>query len=375
MNQQGDDTELKAAFAEFKELLKRESEPVGASLAPEITLEPRSFSAPARQQAKEPSSVSAKTEHFAPLRPAAPQAPRADHDVDAFGSEPLSAPVLAADAEQIRRSRLIYLSLAIVFAGLVGLGVTLVKSPGTASEPAIADIAPPEEPGTEQAALEPPAIGDEKEAAPATAETPLPAEKAEGTQTPEAPTPKAAAAERVLPLPGVPPVEDAAPATAKAGPAPKQAAAAPIAAPAAPAAGGIAQPAAKTSTAALQPATRAAEPEAPVAAEPARTETKAAAKPAEKPAKVAKPKAKPAAAQTAAKPQKPAAPAAVADRVEPPPPPAPAPAATVAAPPPPPPPSDNGGAFGFVKRTVNTVGSTVNSVGSTIGDLGRSVIP
>ena len=33
MNQKSDDTELKAAFAEFKELLRRESEPVSASSA------------------------------------------------------------------------------------------------------------------------------------------------------------------------------------------------------------------------------------------------------------------------------------------------------------------------------------------------------
>lgn len=370
MNQQGDDTELKAAFAEFKELLKRESEPVGASLAPEITLEPRNFAAPSRPQAKETSGSFAKTEHFAPLRPAAPQA-RVDHGDEALESELVSAPALAEAAEQTRRSRLIYLSLAIVFAGLTGLGVTLVKNSGATSEPAIADIAPPLEPGAEQASLEPPALDEEKASAPKPAVEPAPSEEAEAAPAAEAPAPKAAA-NAAVPLPGVPPVEDAAPTTASSAPAapaaPKQAAApvaaAPIATPAAPPAGGFAPPAAKTSTAALQPATSAVEPEAPAASQPAKPETKAASKPVEKPAKVVKPKTKPAPAQTAAKPPKPPAPApAVAERAEPAPPPSPAPAA-----PPPPPPGDNGGAFGFVKRTVN-------SVGSTIGDLGRSVIP
>lgn len=367
MNQQGDDKELKAAFAEFKELLKRESEPVGASLAPEITLEPRTFATPSRSQAKESPGDSMKTEHFAPLRPAAPQA-RVDDGDEALEAEFPSAPALAEAAEQTRRRRLIYLSLAIVFAGLTGLGVTLVKNNGATSEPAIADIAPPLEPGAEQASLEPPALDDEKAStekasAPKPAVEPAPSEEAEAAPAAESPAPKAAA-NAAVPLPGVPPVEDAAPA---APPAAKQAAApaaaAPIATPAPAPAGGFAPPAAKTSTAALQPATPAVEPEAP-AAQPAKAEAKAAAKPVEKPAKVAKPKTKPAPAQTAAKPPKPPAPApAVAERAEPAPPPAPTPAA-----PPPPPPSDNGGAFGFVKRTVN-------SVGSTIGDLGRSVIP
>ena len=88
-----------------------------------------------------------------------------------------------------------------------------------------------------------------------------------------------------------------------------------------------------------------------------------------KPAKTAKPS-QARQGQTAAKPQKPRAPSAVADART-----AVAPAAA------PPPPrahaaagaERHGGAFGFVKRTLNTVGSTVNSVGSTIGDLGRSV--
>ena len=48
MNQGSDDKELKAAFAEFKELLRRESEPVGASGAPEVRLEPTFDPPPAR---------------------------------------------------------------------------------------------------------------------------------------------------------------------------------------------------------------------------------------------------------------------------------------------------------------------------------------
>jgi hypothetical protein len=358
MNPQGDDKELKAAFAEFKELLRRESEPVGPTFAPEIRLEPRaSADTPPRHQDKQHSSGGGMTEAWAALRAAPPQPPETE-DGDEAVYEALSKPILGADSEQMRRRRLLYLSVAIICAGLAGLGGALVKNSGAAPEPAIADIAPPEA-GTEQASLEQPASAGEDDAAPATVETPAPAKKAEVEPAAEAPATKPAAAAATLPLPGAPPVEDA-PAAAKANVAPQR-----LATPAAPAASGSSQTTPKTSTAALQPATRAVEPAAPAPAEP---------KPA---SKVAKPKLKPAAPQTVAKPQKPATasppPAAIADKVEPPPPPIPAPAPV--APPPPPPPSDNGGAFGFVKRTVNTVGSTVTSVGSTIGDLGRSVIP
>ncbi|MGJ0510398.1 MAG: hypothetical protein ACR652_25405 [Methylocystis sp.] len=349
MNQQSDDTELKAAFAEFKELLRRESEPVGASHAPEVSLEPRFDAAPARPPVMPPHAETARS--VPPLHAAAPESPKAPRAV-----QPPRIPA-SGPAEDTRRRRLIYLSLGIIVLGLSGLGYALVKVPGGAEDPAIAAIAPPAGPAAEQAELEAPAPDAEKGAAPDVPSEAAPLEKAEATPAADdaaaAPAPAVPLAPSAVPLPGVD-MEKPAPAPAE----PRKASAsAPAAAALAPApAAGFNRAPAPASTAALQPAARAVEPEAP-AAEPAKGESKPVAKP-------AKVKAKP--AQTAAKPRKPAAatpPADVADRAAPPP-----PAAEPAPAPPPPPQSDSGGAFGFVKRTVN-------SVGSTIGNLGRSVIP
>ncbi len=355
MNQRGDDKELKAAFAEFKELLRRETEPVGASQAPEVSLEPQFDGG--RDHGSAPGLYAQRSEaapRVAAARPPAPAAPRARETGSRDGAEAFAA----TDAESARRRKLIYLSLAIVVAGLAGLGWTIAKGSRVAEEPAIADIAPPEEPPSlapdaNQASLEAPDPGEAPppEMAEANQQSPaLPAADAGAAQPAPAPeaapvsAPTAEAPPAPVPLPAVP-VANSAPAAAPPKPAPV--AASPKPAPVAEAP----KSAPAAATAALQPATAPAEPEA---AAPAPV------KPAAKPVKAAKPK--PKAPQTAAKPHKPA-PAAEA--------PAPVEEVAMPAPPPPPPapaPSESGGAFGFVKRTVN-------SVGSTIGNIGRSVIP
>jgi hypothetical protein len=373
MNQQADDKELKAAFAEFKELLKREMEPVGASVAPAVRLGPEAADAPhigAASPAPRLHQVGAESFEPPPIAPAF-------HAVDDWSAEP-SVEDFAPEGETSGgRRKLIYLSVAIVVIGLAGIGWTLSDWRAT-EEPAVADMALPaeSEPAADQAALEPPVADSARDAAAATvtptteqaevappaAETPAsgPAPAAASTFQATASLPAvadpspASSPERLEPV-SPPPAASAAvaPVAAAAG-----AAVAPIASTGAGAVSRMAPPAAPDRSAALQPSNRfePQQPAAPTAVAP--VEPKPAA-----PAKVAKPKPKP--PQATAKRAKPrnAAPmeSAPVASAEP-------PAAPEPAPPPPPPPQNEGGAFGFMKRTIN-------SVGSTIGGLGRSVMP
>ncbi|KAF2990514.1 hypothetical protein OGR47_02190 [Methylocystis sp. MJC1] len=386
MTQQADDKELMAAFAEFKELLQRETEPVGASKAPAVSLaletnvatrDGAALEAPRLLAVDAP--VARAPAHNSAPPPIAPALSAAD-GWSAIPSD--EAEAIASENETGGgRRKLIYLSVAVVAVGVASLGWTLTKW-RPAEDPAVADLSLPAEPeAADQAALEPPAAVDPmKDALPAVeaattnrAElTPPPAAEAlahEQAQPAEAPAPEAAAAlpEAAAPRPAPAPrrVEavSAPPAAAEAvAPVAAAAAAGAAALPlASTGAGGAARltPPSAPRTASLPPANRFTPPE-PVtpAAEPAQAAPKAPAPP-----KVAKPKPKPAPVVAKhAKPRpSPAESAPVAST-------APVAAAPEPAPPLPAAPQNEGGPFGFVKRTFN-------SVGSTIGGVARSVIP
>ena len=388
MTQQADDKELMAAFAEFKQLLQRESEPVGASKAPAVSLAPEANAAALNGAALEAPRLFAGdapiarplANHFAPP-PVAPAsvAPALDGPEDwSVASSKEGEAVVAENEPSGGRRKFVYLSLAVVAIGVASLGWTLTK--WRPLEEPVADLSLPAEPealapGASEAALEPPAVEPAKDAAPAV-EAPT-TDKAELTppQAVEAPTlgqqplpaaapaPEAAAS---LPEPAAPPPAPA-PRRVEAVSAPPAAseAVAPVAAAAAAGAAltstgvGAARlaPPSAPRTAALPPANRFTPPE------PAAPVVHPAPKP-PAPAKIAKPK--PAPTPAAAKHAKPhpapaeRAPVASAAPV--------AAAPEPAAPPPPAPPQNDGGPLGFMKRTFNSVGSTISGVT-------RSVIP
>ena len=239
-----------------------------------------------------------------PRRPAAPQ-PKIDTRPVLGSLEPhieksvALAPVTKPASGDGRRKSLLYLSAAIIVTGLSALGWTLTHG-----------ARPPEAATTAATPETPPAT--EAEAA-ATTETPAPTTQpaTAETSTPDAPQTAAAPATAA-------PATTATQTTVKPQP-PK--------------------PTAKETTAA-----------------PAQAETgdPAKPKPAAKP-KVVKAKPKPAPAQSAGRPAtpapEPATPTAPVAEASPPP------------PPPPPPPPQSDGALGFVKRTVNSVGSTITNFG------------
>ncbi len=305
------DKELQKAFAEFTESLRHNAHGDNAPKlsAPEIVVaEPR--------------------------RPAAPQ-PKIDtrpvlgslepHVEKSVALAPVKKPAASGEG---RRRGLLYLSAAIIVTGLGALGWTLThgaRPTDTTGEPATAAVAP-ETPAATEAATTP-----EAPATPATAETPAP----DAPQTAAAPATTPAAA------PEQPPVAAAQPATEKAALTQTKAAE-----PAAPPPAAAAQAPVKTQP--VKPAAKEATTTPPAAPEQADAAATAKPKPAAKP-KVVKAKPKPAPTQSASRPAA-ATPA-----------PEPAPVAEAAPPPPPPPQSD--GALGFVKRTVNSVGSTISNIG------------
>lgn len=387
MTQQADDKELMAAFAEFKELLQRETEPVGASKAPAVSLaleanaatpDGAALEAP-RLVAVDAPAPRAPAHNFAPP-PIAPALGAADGWSAA--SSDAAEPIASDDETSGGRRKLIYLSVAVVAIGVASLGWTLTKW-RPAEDPAVADLSLPAEPeastpGADQAALEPPAAEPAKDALPAVeaattnnAEAPPPpvteAPAREQAQPAEAPTPETAASlpEAAAPQPAPAPRQvdavSAPPAAAEAvapiAAATTGAAAAPLASTGVGAATRLTPPSAPR-TAALPPANRFAAPEpAPPAAEPVHAAPKAPAPP-----KVAKPKPKPAPAVAKHTKPHPApaerAPVASAAPVAPAPEPVPAPTQA--------PPQNDGGPFGFVKRTLNTVGSTISGVTRTV---------
>jgi hypothetical protein len=249
----------------------------------------------------------------------------------------------SATAEAGRRRKLLYLSAVVVISGLTALGWTLTRGHGT-NDPEIEAAATPATDVVETSA-----------AAPGDANAATPAETA--TTEPEAPAAETARVEP-SPMQSPEPENAATPAAATETIAPAQPRVAeppqgaqteavpaqPLAQPAAitpPAATTAAPKSAPAKQAALSPATAAPETEAakPTVAKPKPVRPKAVTKP--KPA-----------TQAARRPATEPAPVA--------PPPA-APVAAEASPPPPP--AQNDGAFGFMKRTVNSVGSTLTNIG------------
>lgn len=319
------DKELQKAFAEFKESLRHDPHAPRGDAAPKLN-------APEIMVAE-------------PRRPAAPQ-PKLDTR-PVLGSsvsqteEDLTIGVATRqEPDDKRRRGLLYLSAAIVVTGLAALGWTLnhgLRPLGASSAPETAAVAP-ETPAADTAATtETPASPAAAEAtapkAPQTAATP--------TEAPAAP-PAPAAAERAstpdAPAPAAPP-----PVTEKA--ALSSPPAAEAASPPSPAA-----PAPTPTPASADGQKASAKPTATQADAGAATKPKPAAKP-----KVAKAKPKPAPARNASRPTTSAAAKAT-------------PAATPAAEPvaetaPPPTPPSNDGPLGFVKRTVNSVGSTITNIG------------
>lgn len=372
MNQQADDKELKAAFAEFKELLKRETGPVGVSEAPPVRLGAEATDAPHIGAASHAPGLHQLEAEIFSAQPTAPSFSAADD----WSARPTAEDLPPEGETNPGRRKLVYLSIGVVVLGLAGIGWTL-SGWRAAEEPPVADIALPaeSEPVADQAALEPPAADPARDAG-APTETPTTEQAGVAPQAAEAPAsePPPAAAPTSQATASPPAAPDPSPAAAPEGlePASPPPAASAALAPAAAAAGAavapagstgagfsrVAPPAAAGRNAALQPANR-FEPQQPAA--PAAAQAPVEPKPATPP-KVAKPKPKP--PQATAKHTKPrnAAPVESAPVASAQPPAAPEPA------PPPPPPQNEGGAFGLVKRTIN-------SVGSTIGSIGRSVIP
>lgn len=359
MTQHSDDKELIAAFAEFKELLRRDSGPgvdaPGQSAAPIVTPHPPSPAAKAPDVAA-PKLRMAEPDHAsgAAFAPTLPQAPRADESWRAARSDEIA---FSADGEERSRKKLIFLSAAIVVVGLGALGWTLTHAPngGASDASAVAEAAAPEaEPAAEAVAAAPQPSADTA-ALGAIAGGAEPPAKETGESTPtEAAIAPAGRSDQT------PPSAESA-TTGEPAPAPAKPVSAPIVPAPAPKAAAV-EPLAPAPTAALESPPPAAAPETPAAAPKAKPEPRAAQagptkvkpKPAAQSAERPRPK-NGKTARNAPEQGAPPAAAAMAPPVEPAPPPAPAPA----------PAQSEGGAFGFVKRTVN-------SVGSTIGNIGRS---
>lgn len=325
MNQSGEtkhDAELQKAFAEFKDSLRHGVDPANDA-APKV--EAQIFDAP-------PATV----------RPAAPRiTPAAGPEKGAARGSETKIP---AAVEAGGRRKLLYLSAAVVISGLAALGWTLTRGHGT-NDPEIEAAAPAAEENAEMAATPLDAQTGAEPSRPtetATIDAATPATEVAPTQTDSAAAPQSEAPGDMgaVPQPATaptPPIENQSARTEPVAQPEAQKAAAPaVTAPAAAAAN--ATPAKQE--AALAPATAPteAEPAKPAAAKPKPARPKAAAKP--KPATQAR--------------RNPTDAAPVA------PPPAPVAAET---PPPPPAPAPSEGPLGFVKNTVNSVGSTLTNLG------------
>lgn len=326
MNQSGEtkhDAELQKAFAEFKDSLRHGVDPANDA-APKV--EAQIFDAP-------PATV----------RPAAPRiTPAAGPEKGAARGSETKIP---AAAEAGGRRKLLYLSAAVVISGLAALGWTLTRGHGT-NDPEIEAAAPAAEENAEMAATPLDAQTGADPSRPtetATTDATTPATEVAPTQTDSAAAPQSEAPANMAAVPQpatapTPPIENQSARTEPVAQPEAQKAAAPAVT--APAAAANATPAKQE--AALAPATAPteAEPAKPAAAKPKPARPKAAAKP--KPATQAR--------------RNPTDAAPVA------PPPAPV-AAETPPPPPPPAPAPSEGPLGFVKNTVNSVGSTLTNLG------------
>ena len=345
----GDEKELMAEFAEFKELMRRD---LGHAPASEPSIHERSLSDAAIDQGP------------------SPQAPRAEDSWSALHATEEEFDNEPEDAREGGRRALFFAAAAIVIIGLAAL--TWVLGPWSAVDPnedqALATAPPLAAPDAaapvlDSAETQPQDAAPGRQPANASAldeSVKPPLEPVEAASTAGAAAPAAesqsetaASAAPAAGVAGMTPMGSSIPVPAGAAVAPKLAplpttAAAPSAAPVEPASPpvAVARRLAPPKAVAPEPS-QAAAPSAPVSEPPtAAAETTPAPKPAPR-VKIAKPK----------KPTRP-----VASR------PAPAPAQPVAvatpepAPPPPPPPPASDGPLGFVKRSVNAVGSAIGIV-------------
>ena len=316
------DKELQKAFAEFKQSLRHDPHASHEDKAPGLLAPEIIVAEPRRPLAPHP-KVDTR-----PVLGANPSLAETERSV---ATAPPSAPT------EGRRRGLLYLSAAIVVGGLAALGWALnhgVRPEAVANEPATAAVAPQTPSPETTATTEPPTSS-------ATAETPVP-EAPQAAANPSQPPSPASTASDQAKNPAAPATVDQPPVAEKAALSPSPAAVAAPSSPATPE-----QTPVKTQT----PNTGVQQTAAPT------TQADAAAiarpKQAIKP-KVAKTKTKPAPARSAGR-------AGATTKISEPAVAAPAPVAETAPPPPPPPSSD--GALGFVKRTVNSVGSTITNIG------------
>lgn len=323
------DKELQKAFAEFRQSLGHDPQAPHDDVAPKLAAPEIVVSEPRRPSAQQP-KVDTRPVLGASGSHAGEDAP--------FPATNRPAP------EEGRRRNLLYLSAAIVVSGLAAVGWALNHG------------ARPEAPGSESTTA---AVAPENPSpdAPVTTQTPAPAATAE--------TPAAEAQQTAASPEQDPAARSSTTTTSSATTTPDQtgAPAAEKAALAPPETKEPATPPSPSATIAPTPAkTEASRANAkkPPTSSQADSSVVAKQKPAAKP-RVAKAKPKPAPARNAARPTNPATggrssggpPEPVADAVSAPPPAAPS----------------NDGALGFVKRTVNSVGSTINNLGrNAIGD-------
>ncbi len=311
------DKELQKAFVEFKQSLRHDPQAPHDDVAPKLAAPEIVVSEPRRPSAPQP-KVDTRPVLGASVSLAEEDAP--------FPAPNRPAP------EEGRRRNLLYLSAAIVVSGLAAVGWTLnhgARPEPSVSEPTTAAVAP----------------ANPSPEAPAATPNPAPAATAE---TPAAEAPQTAAGPEQVPATGssatTTPDQTGAPAAEKAALTP-------------PESKEQTTPPSPPATITPTPAKTEA-PSANVKKPPTSSQGDASVvakqKPAAKP-RVAKAKPKPAPARNAARPKNPTS----ANRSSGAP---PEPLADAAGAPPPAPPS-NDGALGFVKRTVNSVGSTINNLG------------
>ena len=350
MTQSGENKELKAAFDEFKELMEKRVEPIFEMppLAPtenEAKVEPKAhfdtelkvgaptFSIPRPMSPEQAQPASrpdislrvAPTNSFSTTRPiTAPQPARPETRTGDLASiQSTSGSTASPEIPESRRRKLAYLSFLIIVSGLGGVGWVLSKSAPPSAAPD----------RVEQPAQSTPSIAD---TAPNSAELATDA----AAQIPSAPAPQEPTAALAPKLPESPPQS---PQPQQPQDSARQAVSDPRSAPlpASPSA-----PAPSIAPPAVQSGAPVTEPPAPTKAQTSATQ-EISANPEIKPPTPAKPRPKIVKVKPKIAPQ----PETVNAR-------APATAAPAAGPdtPPSPPPSpQNDGAFGFVKRTVNSI--------------------
>ncbi|MFM8860461.1 MAG: hypothetical protein ACKOEW_10300 [Methylocystis sp.] len=343
MTQSGENKELKAAFDEFKELMEKRVEPIfempplaptenGTKVEPkahfdtELKVGAPTFSIPRPMSPEQAQSASGpdvsprvgSTNSFSTTRPiTAPQPAEPDTRTGGLASlQPTGGSTASPEIPESRRRKLAYLSFLIILSGLGGVGWVLSKSTPPSAAPDRA----------EQPAQSTPSIAD---TAPDSADLATDA----AAQVPSTPALAPKLPESPSQSPQLQQPQDTA----------RQAVSDPRSAPlsASPSA-----PAPSIAPPALQSSAPVTEPPAPTKAQTSSTQ-EISANPEIKPPTPAKPKPKIVKAKPKIAPQPETANARAPATS--------APAAGPDTPPSPPPSPQNDGAFGFVKRTVNSI--------------------